>query len=399
MATEGTRCPSSTLADFRNGKWNERLNAEHLTAERPCNKATAPPRSEQERIADALDELLSDLDAGVEALRRAQAKLGLYRASVFKAAVQGDLSAEWRRQNPNAEPASFLLQRILTERRQRWGQEQLRKFAAAGKTPPAKWKTKYKEPVRPDTTDLPELPEGWCWASVDQLSLLVTDGDHNPPKRTQNGIPHLTAKNVKNLNLNKEDCTYISVEDSLEVFKRYAPCTRDIIITCVGTIGRVAIVPENFIFSADRNLAALRLVCTGSLVELVLAELSSPRLQDVMKSISGSTAQPHLYLGDIKTLSIALPPASEQQEVLQLLAEQLSVVDHLGPEIEQRLNVATALRQSILRHAFAGQLVPQDPNDEPADELLKRIATEREFRVRAKTSPRKLATRRQKREK
>ncbi len=107
------------------------------------------PIAEQQRISDALDELLSDLDAGVEALQRAQAKLALYRASVLKAAVQGDLTAEWRNQHPDAEPASVLLQRILVERRQRWEQEQLRKFKAAGKTPPANWKAKYKEPVAP----------------------------------------------------------------------------------------------------------------------------------------------------------------------------------------------------------------------------------------------------------
>jgi type I restriction enzyme S subunit len=135
-----------------------------------------PPKPEQLRIADALDELLSDLDAGMRALKSAQAKLAYYRDSVLKAAVQGDLTAEWRKEHPDVEPAAVLLQRILKERRQRWEQEQLRKFKVGGKTPPGNWKGKYEEPVAPDTANLPSLPNGWSWASAEQLCDFITKG-------------------------------------------------------------------------------------------------------------------------------------------------------------------------------------------------------------------------------
>jgi type I restriction enzyme, S subunit len=135
-----------------------------------------PPRPEQERIADALDELFSELDAGVAALERVREKLKLYRASVLKAAVEGALTAEWRTQHPYTEPATELLKHILTERGRRWEVDQLAKFKAKGQKPPTNWKAKYKEPVAPDTTNLPSLPEGWCWVRIEQLLFGIEAG-------------------------------------------------------------------------------------------------------------------------------------------------------------------------------------------------------------------------------
>jgi len=132
------------------------------------------PSAEQSRIADALDELLSDLDAGVAVLERARGKLKQYRASVLKAAVEGALTADWRKAHPDAEPATELLKRILAERRRRWEEDQLKKFKDAGKAPPKDWKEKYREPAAPDTTNLPPLPSGWCWASCEQVGDTTT---------------------------------------------------------------------------------------------------------------------------------------------------------------------------------------------------------------------------------
>jgi hypothetical protein len=89
-----------------------------------------------------------------------------------------------------------------------------------------------------------------------------------------------------------------------------------------------------------------------------------------------------LSVGKIEKLPLALPPTDEQEIVVEAVEEQFSIIDHLEADIGAKLENAQALRQSILRHAFAGKLVPQDPNDEPASELLKRIAAEREQRTR-----------------
>ena len=127
-----------------------------------------PPLNEQRRIVAKIEELFSDLDAGIVALERVRANLKRYRAAVLKAAVEGKLTEDWRAQHPDTEPASVLLERILTERRRQWEKDQLAKFAQAGKQPPKGWQTKYQEPpcARP-SEDYAELPSGWSWVSVD----------------------------------------------------------------------------------------------------------------------------------------------------------------------------------------------------------------------------------------
>ena len=160
--------------------------------------ATIPlaPTAEQSRIGEALDELFSDLDAGVAVLQRAREKLSLYRASVLKAAVEGSLTADWRRRNPPAETGGELLKRILVERRRRWEKDQIRKFHEKGKPPPRNWKARYKEPVAPDVAELPALPEGWCWATVDQCSPLIQYGTSAKTNQNSTGVPILRMGNI-----------------------------------------------------------------------------------------------------------------------------------------------------------------------------------------------------------
>ncbi|MEN9962577.1 MAG: hypothetical protein RIS66_990, partial [Actinomycetota bacterium] len=139
------------------------------------------PCKEQTRIVAKLEELLSDLDAGVAELKAAQKKLAQYRQSLLKAAVDGSLTAEWRKNNPPSETGAQLLERILKERRARWEVKQLAKFKEQGKTPPKDWQKKYPEPAKPETTHLPQLPNGWVWASSEQICESVRDGVILPP--------------------------------------------------------------------------------------------------------------------------------------------------------------------------------------------------------------------------
>src|SRR6185295_2427414 len=108
-----------------------------------------PPLPEQRRIVAKIEELFSDLDAGVAALERVRTNLNRYRAAVLKAAVEGRLTEEWRTRHPAIEPAVKLLELILAERRAKWEQDQLRKFKEAGKPPPKGWKEKYEPPAPP----------------------------------------------------------------------------------------------------------------------------------------------------------------------------------------------------------------------------------------------------------
>ncbi|MBG1258210.1 restriction endonuclease subunit S [Nostoc commune] len=132
-----------------------------------------PSLTEQYRILEKIEELFTQLDAGVELLKKVKAKLKRYRQAVLKAAVEGNLTKEWRTAHQGElEPASVLLERILKQRREKWEAEQLAKMKAQGKTPKDdSWKLKYKEAIAPDTSNLPELPDGWCCNTV-RLRIL-----------------------------------------------------------------------------------------------------------------------------------------------------------------------------------------------------------------------------------
>jgi type I restriction enzyme S subunit len=145
---------------------------------------------------------------------------------VLKAAVTGELTRDWRERNQGEirESGAELLQRILKARRAAWEAAELKKLRAKGnRLRDDRWKQKYKEPQPPDTTGLPALPAGWLWATVDSIAALVTDGDHNPPKRVEYGIPHLTAKNVKQWSFDTTGCTFVSDAGFEQTRARYEP--------------------------------------------------------------------------------------------------------------------------------------------------------------------------------
>ncbi|MHB1391133.1 MAG: restriction endonuclease subunit S [Thermoleophilia bacterium] len=274
----------------------------------------AAPQEQQKQIVAEIEKQFSRLDEAVTSLKRAKANLKRY-----KAAVEGKLTEEWRKQHPDVEPASELLKRILAERRRKWEEAELAKMLAKGKEPKDdKWKKKYKEPAPPQVDDFPNVPSDWSLVSIEQISVLVTDGDHNPPKRVPKGIPHLTAKNVRSWKLTERGCSYIHQNDFKKVSKRYMPKAGDVIITCVGTIGRTAIVPADCIFSVDRNLAAIRLVKDVMEPKILQINLNTVNAQKRISSASGSTAQPHFYLSELRSFPVALMPLSEQQELINM---------------------------------------------------------------------------------
>lgn len=340
------------------------------------------PSSEQIRIVEKLEELLSDLDAGVAELKAAQKKLAQYRQSLLKAAVEGVLTADWRARNPPAETGAQLLERILAERRARWEAKQLASFTEQGKTPPREWQGKYPEPVRPDTTDLPELPEGWVWASVDELSFSVRNGLSKTPNTEQRGFPIFKINAVRPMAVNFEAIKHIEISES-EVADYWVE-TGDVLATryngsidLLGVFAMVQDVPQRTLHPDKviriRPVTGVRL---GTWME-VCGNVGKSR-EHLVSRVKTTAGQTGISGDDLKKTPIPLPPAEEQAAVIDLLNERLEGVRELSQPTELSLKQSTAQRQNILRAAFAGQLVPQDPNDEPASVLLARIRAERE---------------------
>ena len=255
------------------------------------------PLPEQHRIVAKIESLFAKLDEGVAALKRAEANLERYRASVLKSAVEGSLTEQWRRENPPTETGEDLLQRILTERRKRWEEEQLAKFEAKGRKPPRNWKTKYKEPAAPDTDTLPELPEGWCWATVDQVSA-VTGGLTKNPARNRLPIryPYLRVANVYADEIRLDDVRTIGVSES--ELDRVLLRPGDLLVVegngSANQIGRVARWQGDLELCCHQN-HLIKVRCAGSACRSrwMLLWLLSPLGRRTVLAVASSTSGLH----------------------------------------------------------------------------------------------------------
>ncbi|WP_442769434.1 restriction endonuclease subunit S [Zoogloea ramigera] len=339
-----------------------------------------PPRAEQTRIVGKLEELLSDLDAGVAELKAARKKLTQYRQSLLKAAVEGELTADWRQHNRPAETGAQLLERILAERRARWEARQLANFEAQGKTPPKDWRKKYPEPVQPDTAELPELPEGWVWASVDQLSPGdLANGRSVPTADHGAKVLRLTAVRDGQIDLTEFKCGAWTDDDA----RPFSVSEGDLLVvrgngslSLVGRMGLVPAVTEPIAYPDTLiRLRVLESVVTPGWISTIWGSaLVRRHLERRARTSAGiyKISQP-----DIVSVAIPVPPIGEQITALQLLDVVRQEIFSSAIAINHAFHQSTTQRQNILRAAFSGQLVPQDPTDEPASKLLERIRAER----------------------
>jgi type I restriction enzyme, S subunit len=329
-----------------------------------------PPLNEQRRIVEKIEELFTKLDAGVQSLKQSQALLRSYRRSVLKAAVEGELSREWREAHKDElEPASELLERILQERRVKF----------SGK--------KYKEPASPDTSNLPALPDGWVWASPmqlassDQHSLGI--GPFGSSLKVEDykdaGVPLIFVRNIRSRTFNADGTKYVTVEKAAQLKAHFAK-GGDVLVTKMGDPpGDACLYPGNHptaVVTAD--CIKWRLSPLLPWRQLFVHFINSPLVHNEILRITRGVAQLKVSLGRFSHIAIPLPPLEEQHFLVEDIERRLSVVDKLEATIEANLKQAEGLRQSILKRAFSGNLVPQDPNDEPASALLKRIRVERE---------------------
>ncbi len=352
-----------------------------------------PPLPEQHRIVAKIDELFSELDAGVELLKKLKAKLKRYRQAVLKAAVEGKLTKDWREAHQGElEPASVLLERILKERREKWEAEQLAQMKAKGKTPKDdSWKLKYKEPVAPDTSDLSELPEGWVWARLDTITALKGGITKDSKRQVENGrkVPYLRVANVQRGYLDLTEMKEIEAPESAITELLLKP--GDILFNEGGDrdkLGRGWIwkgelpecIHQNHVFRG-------RVYCTDVLPKFVSWFGNTYGASYFMREGKQTTNLASINLTKLSAFPIPLPSPEEQQKIVSEVERHLSVVDKLETVVNQNLKRAVKLRQSILKKAFEGKLVPQDATDEPADKLLERIKAEkakREAEAKAK---------------
>ena len=382
---------SSDIVGYANSN-SAGVNLPRISAQRlGRHRIGLPPLPEQRRIVAKIDDLFALLDAGVATLKRAQANLERYRAAVLKAAVEGRLTEQWREQNPPEETGEQLLDRILAERRKRWEEVQLAKFAAKGRKPPRNWETRYKEPVEPDTGKLPELPAGWCWATVDQVAE-VTGGLTKNPTRSRLPVkyPYLRVANVYADEIRLDDVRTIGVAES--ELHRVLLRPRDLLVVegngSAEQIGRVAEWNGDLEPCCHQNHLIKVRCAPGTLSRWMLTWLLSPSGRQAILAKAGSTSGLYtLSLAKVRALAVPMAPTREQMLAVRF-ADSLSeggrtVRDHVAAAMAIR---APALRQSILKRAFEGGLAPRDPGDEHASVLLDRMRDETEAKTTGRRS-------------
>ena len=358
-----------------------------------------PPLPEQHRIVAKIEQLFSELDKGIESLKTARAQLATYRQAVLKHAFEGKLTAQWREENKDKlEKPEQLLARIKQERAalyerqlQEW-KTAVKEWEAKGrnsKKPPKPRKPKDVSPVL-NVGSLVVLPTAWRWTTVSEIADLVADGTHHTPDYASSGIPFISVKNVRHGRVSFDDCKFISWDDHEALTQRCHPELGDLLITKSGTIGRLAIVPDRE-FSLFVSVALVK-------IQSARAHISSRWLRyafehhimglNIDQQIKGGLLK-NYHLEDLRLARLPLCGVREQEELVRLIDERLSVLEQLDSTLELQLVGANALRQSILKKAFSGQLVAQDPHDEPASILLNKIKAEREKTVKNKTPNKK----------
>ena len=303
------------------------------------------PISEQKKIVGEIEKQFTRLEAGVAALRRVQANLKRYRAAVLKAACEGrlvpteaELHRKLKTKNSKLETGEQLLARILTERRQNW-----------------QGRGKYKEPDISDTLNLDPLPDGWTWASLDQVCVKITDGTHHSPQNSAEGdCLYITSKNVREFRLDLENVTYIDKATHDEIYARCDVKLNDVLYVKDGA--NTGLAAKNTIkepFSLLSSVGVFRPISSVN-PDYLVAYLNSKATRDRMLSQIAGVAITRLTLSKLKISAIAVPPLAEQTRIVAEVERRLSVVEELESVVTANLQRATRLRQSILQRAFSG---------------------------------------------
>jgi type I restriction enzyme S subunit len=354
-------------------------------------KLPFPPLNEQRRIVTKIEELTDRTRKAREALEDVPQLIEQFRRSVLAAAFRGDLTADWREQNPDVEPAEKLLERIRVERRQRWEAAELEKMRGKGKEPGNDlWKKKYNECPLPKFSDLPLIPRSWAWSGFSQLGEINRGKSKHRPRKDPilfgGDYPFIQTGDVSRANgeIKAFSKTYneVGLKQSCLWPKNTLCITIAANIAETGILTFESCFPDSIVgFIADPKICEVRFV-----------ELFIRTVKGKLERFAPATAQKNINLEILKDLAIPVPPLEEQRKILTLVDYQFSIIHRLEEIWQQNYQDFEKVDRAILAKAFRGQLVPQDPTDEPASQLLQRIRTERE-----KLTPKEKPVKKQKR--
>lgn len=349
-------------------------------------KIPIAPIDEQLRVVSKIEELFSALDKGIESLKTAREQLKVYRQAVLKHAFEGKLTEQWREENKHKlEPPEQLLARIKKERNKRH-QQQLEEWNIAVKV----WELKVKRGKKPNKpkfptthsgfkqdefTRLPVLPIGYTYTHLSNLGDLSRGKSKHRPRKDpvlfSGNYPFIQTGEVKASNriIREYSKTYNDV--GLAQSKLWPKGT--LCITIAANIAETAFLG----FDACFPDSIVGFTANSELVIPEYVELFFKASRASIEAYAPATAQKNINLATLERLIIPYCSIEEQNIIVNQLEDIFTAIDKTQNEIECSLQITELNRQSILKRAFSGQLVEQDPNEEPASILLERIEAEK----------------------
>ena len=354
-----------------------------------------PPLPIQRTIVAKIETLFSSLDSGIADLEKAQAQLKIYRQAVLKQAFEGELTKEWRAQQTDLPTAEELLEEIRAAR-ERYYETQL----AEWKTAVQEWENGGKEGKKPrkprklkdynlssnDVENLPRIPKSWKWCKTGGICLKIQIGpfgtqlhkhDYKPE-----GVPVINPKHIKNQRLFPN--IYIS-EEKAKSLNQYYLRQNDIILGRRGEMGRsapISHIEKDWFCGTGSLFIRLGNKFLSKLYSMIIAERRTIRY---LEDKGSGTTMTNLNAQIVNNLPLPIIPLQEQHQIVREIESRLSVCEELEKSIAASLEKAQALRQSILKQAFAGALLSaeevaqcrQAADYEPAEVLLERIKAEK----------------------
>lgn len=318
-----------------------------------------PPLKEQKRIVEKLDALLPRVKSAKARLKKIPVILKKFRQSVLAAACSGKLTEDWReKQDPSLKNGHDLLIDVND-------------FIQSNRI-------KIKKGASDQLDNHFDPPITWAITHMSNLSYKIVDGVHKKPNYTNSGVPFIQVRNLTaGSGIDFTDVKYVSEKDHEEFYKRANPEKGDILISKDGTLGITRVINTDIVFSIFVSVALVKPFKNFISSQYLCHFINSPFGVLANKNIGEGTGLQHLHLEDLRSLAIPLPPLEEQQEIVRRVEKLFALTDSLESKYKEAFARVEKIEQSILAKAFRGELVEPDPNDEPAEELLKRIMEEK----------------------
>ena len=275
------------------------------------------------------------------------------RQKILDLAIHGKLVP----QDPNDEPASVLLERIRAEKERLIKEGKIKKGKKSAKT--------SDKPHYPY-----ELPKGWVWCKLEDYVFTVTDGDHQAPPKVSKGIPFLVISNIADGSLDFSNTRYVPEEYYEKIQMERKPKRGDILFSVTGSYGIVVNVKTDRQFCFQRHIGLIKPTISNEYLSFVLM---SNYIKSLCDKLATGTAQKTVGLDTLRSLYVPIAPMEEQERIVAKIKHLLLQISFLEAGKGKLVAAIKQAKSKILDLAIHGKLVPQDPNDEPASELLKRI--------------------------